>query len=102
MNVDIYIYNQAEVLDFSGPFEVFSTASRIDITDDLFAVFLIGETGSLLTARGGYRIQPNYSFNDHPPLDVLIIAGGVHNGEMSKRPVLDWIAEQARDGTMYG
>jgi len=29
MNIGIYIYNQAEVLDFSGPFEVFATASRI-------------------------------------------------------------------------
>jgi hypothetical protein len=29
VNTGIYIYNQAEVLDFSGPFEVFSTASRV-------------------------------------------------------------------------
>ncbi|MCO7025264.1 DJ-1/PfpI family protein, partial [Vibrio paracholerae] len=29
MNIGIYIYDEAEVLDFSGPFEVFSTAKRL-------------------------------------------------------------------------
>lgn len=96
MNVGIYIYNQAEVLDFSGPFEVFTTASRMALADDLFTVFLVAETGSLVTARGGYLVKANYSFNDHPPLDVLIIPGGVHTAEMSKGLVLDWIAGQAK------
>ena len=33
MNIGIYIYDQAEVLDFSGPFEVFSTASRVCVSE---------------------------------------------------------------------
>ena len=41
MNIGIYIYNQAEVLDFSGPFEVFSTASRFLSQNEKFNVFLI-------------------------------------------------------------
>ena len=49
MNVGIYIYNEVEVLDFAGPFEVFSTAARVKarITPDLpdlFNVFTIGTT----------------------------------------------------------
>jgi transcriptional regulator GlxA family with amidase domain len=53
INVGIYIYDQAEVLDFSGPFEVFATASRIASSSAPFNVFLIGETGEPVTARGG-------------------------------------------------
>lgn len=96
MNVGIYIYNQAEVLDFSGPFEVFSTASRICSTGEPFNVFLVSETGEAVKARGGYSVNPSYGFHNHPVIDVLIVAGGVHTEEISKVRVLDWIAEKAK------
>jgi transcriptional regulator GlxA family with amidase domain len=97
MNIGIYIYDQAEVLDFSGPFEVFATASRIASSEDPFNVFLIGETGKPVTARGGYSVNPKYSFHEHPAVDILIVAGGVHTEEMTKTRVIDWIAKQAMD-----
>jgi len=100
MNIGIYIYNQAEVLDFSGPFEVFATASRICIESDPFNVFLIGETGNTVTARGGYCVNPHYGFHNHPHLDVLIVVGGVHTEEMNKPSVLDWIAKQAQKASL--
>lgn len=100
MNIGIYIYNQAEVLDFSGPFEVFSTASRVCENNNPFDCFLIGETGDTVTARAGYRVIPDYGFHDHPKIDVLVIAGGVHNDEMSKPQVIDWISRQARASTI--
>jgi len=96
MNIGIYIYDHAEVLDFSGPFEVFSTASRVCPEKDLFSVFLIGETGQPVTARAGYRVIPHHGFHDHPSIDVLIAAGGVHNDEMRKITVIDWIVRQAK------
>lgn len=95
MNVGIYIYDQAEVLDFSGPFEVFSTASRVCKNDKPFDVFLISESGGVVTARAGYRVLPHYGFHDHPKIDVLIIAGGVHVSEMDKPQVRDWIHQQS-------
>jgi len=96
MNIGLYIYNRAEVLDFSGPFEVFSTASRVCRDNDPFVVFLIGETGKAVTARAGYRVIPHYGFDDHPLIDVLVVAGGVHDDEMCKMAVIDWIAQQAK------
>lgn len=96
MNVGIYIYDQAEVLDFSGPFEVFSTASRICASGEPFNVFMISETGDVVHARGGYRVHPSYGFHNHPPIDVLIVVGGVHTKEMTKAKVLDWIAKVAK------
>lgn len=53
MNIGIYIYDQAEVLDFSGPFEVFTTASRVSDEDEPFSVFLIAEKDGPVTALGG-------------------------------------------------
>lgn len=94
MNIGIYIYDQAEVLDFSGPFEVFSTAARVNGNGDLFKVFLIGETGATVTARAGYRVIPDYSIANHPALDVLLIAGGVHTGELQKNNVIAWVTQQ--------
>ncbi len=95
-NIGIYIYDQAEVLDFSGPFEVFSTASRVCGSDELFNTFLVSETGETVTARAGYSVNPGYSFFDHPQIDVLIVVGGVHTEEMLKTQVLRWIVKQAK------
>jgi transcriptional regulator GlxA family with amidase domain len=96
MNIGIYIYDHAEVLDFSGPFEVFSTASRVCPTGNPFSVFLIGETGQVVTARSGYRVIPAYGFHDHPSIDVLIVVGGVHTEEMHKSNVIHWISQQGQ------
>lgn len=95
MHIGIYIYDQAEVLDFAGPFEVFCTASRICADGDPFTVFLIGETGHIVTARGGFRVTPAYGFDNHPPIDVLIVPGGVHTAELTKPQVIEWIAKTA-------
>jgi len=100
VNVAIYIYDQAEVLDFSGPFEVFSTASRVCKNGNPFDVFLISESGNAISARDGYRVLPNYGFNDHPMIDVLIVAGGVHSNEMDKSQVIEWIYQQSTNASI--
>ena len=51
MNIGIYIYDQAEVLDFSGPFEVFSVANRL--ANLVWNIWLVAEEESLVEARGG-------------------------------------------------
>lgn len=96
MNVGIYIYDDAEVMDFSGPFEVFSTASRFMKKKEKFNVFLVSEENRVVQARGGFNVLAQHSFSDCPDLDVLIVAGGVHTEEMKKQNVLDWIKEQSK------
>ena len=94
MNVGIYIYDNAEVLDFSGPFEVFSTAARVSKDKDLFRVYLIGETGGTVTARAGFKVIPDYSIHNHPPLDLLVVVGGVQHGELGQQNVMAWLTQQ--------
>lgn len=100
MNIAILIYDQAEVLDFSGPFEVFTTASRLCQAERPFNVFLIGESGQAVTARAGYRVVPNYGFHDHPPVDVLIVPGGVHTEAMRNPRMIRWIAQQEQNALL--
>jgi transcriptional regulator GlxA family with amidase domain len=96
MNVGIYIYNQAEVLDFSGPFEVFSTASRVCEGSEPFNVFLVSQSGETITARAGYKVIPDFGFDNHPEIDVLMVVGGVHADELKKSEVLEWIFLQSK------
>lgn len=96
MNIGIYIYDQVEVLDFSGPFEVFSTSSRINESGAAFSVFLVSETGKTVNARGGFSVNPTFGFHDHPQIDLLIVAGGVHTEEIKKTKVLHWVASTAK------
>ena len=96
MNIGIYIYDQAEVLDFSGPFEVFSTSSRICESGEPFNVFLISETGKTVTAREGFSVNPTFGFHDHPQIDLLMVVGGVHTVEIKKSKVLNWVASTAK------
>jgi transcriptional regulator GlxA family with amidase domain len=49
----------------------------------------------MVTARAGYRVVPHYGFHHHPEMDLFIVVGGVHDEEMKKPHVLDWIAAQS-------
>ena len=100
MNVGIYIYDEAEVLDFAGPFEVFSVASRFLEDSKRFNVFLISEEDKTVIARGGFKVNPNYYFFNCPKIDVLIIAGGVHTEELKKRNVIDWISKTSNNASL--
>jgi transcriptional regulator GlxA family with amidase domain len=97
LNVGIYIYDNAEVLDFSGPFEVFSTASRLSEPKDIFNVFLLAEEGNLVNARGGYKILPHYSITNNPDIDVLIVVGGIHTEELRKPSVINCVCKTAEN-----
>jgi transcriptional regulator GlxA family with amidase domain len=94
--VGIFVFDDVEVLDFAGPFEVFSTASRVKKRMEPnspapFKVFLIARNHHEILARGGLRMIPHYTFDDHEALDVLIIPGGIVAEELTRPDVIDWI-----------
>jgi transcriptional regulator GlxA family with amidase domain len=99
LRVGIYIYDQVEVLDFAGPYEVFSTASRVVARSEPaapapFTPSLLAASRDLVHARAGFGVQPHFTIDEHPPLDILIVPGGVQEPELTKRPVVEWIARQ--------
>lgn len=99
-SVGILLFDEVEVLDFAGPFEVFSVASRVHArtnagAPDLFTVFTIADESRGARARGGLVVSAQYSRHSHPPIDVLIVPGGVVTAELRRPDVIRWIANTA-------
>lgn len=92
-NLAILIYDDVEVLDFCGPFEVFSVASRF--TDPAaFNVFTVAEKDGPILTRGGLRVHPHHRLSDCPRPDLLVVPGGQGSRrEMNNQPLLDWIRQ---------
>ena len=95
--VGILLFNEVEVLDFAGPFEVFSLAEN-DSSDKHFDVITIAEQQAPISARNGLTVIPDYSFDNHPIIDVLVIPGGygAEKIEINNPVVIDWIISQAK------
>ncbi len=69
----IYIFKDAEIVDFAAPHGVFSVARRFDPELD---VFLVADAMRPVQAQAGLTVLPNYSFLDCPDMDALLIPGG--------------------------
>ena len=98
--VGIYIFDEVEVLDFAGPFEVFSVASRAKPrlqagAPKPFEVFTIAEAMRPVRARGGLMVQPGHDITNHPKIDLFIVPGGVVTEELKRDPTIEWIMRTA-------
>lgn len=74
-NVAILIFDNVEVLDFTGPYEVFNDVNRVT-GENYFHVFTVSENGNQISARNGLNINPGFSIKNYPVPDILIIPGG--------------------------
>ena len=70
----IYVFDGAEVVDFTAPFGVFAVAQRMDPELD---VFLVGDTAKPVQATAGLQVTPRYGLDDHPDMDAFLIPGGI-------------------------
>lgn len=99
--VGILIFEEVEVLDFCGPFEVFSVTrlneEKRREEPSPFNVFLVAETKNSIVTAGGMKVIPDYGLNDCPSLDILVVPGGWGTRrEMNNGLLLSWIAERAK------
>lgn len=100
--VGIVLFDEIEVLDFCGPFEVFS-ATRLDEArrreePSPFEVKLIAQNGGQITTSGGMRVSADYSFENSPPLDILCVPGGWGTRRELANPVmLSWLRARAEE-----
>jgi transcriptional regulator GlxA family with amidase domain len=69
----IYVFKDAEVIDYAAPYGVFSVARRFDPELD---VFLIAENLRPVQTQAGLTVIPNYGFRDRPDIDAFLIPGG--------------------------
>jgi len=69
----VYVFKDAEIVDFAAPYGVFSVARRFDPELDSF---LVADALRPVQAQAGFTVVPNYSFADRPAMDAFLIPGG--------------------------
>ena len=95
-NLAILIFPEVEVLDFCGPFEVFSVANRFT-EPAAFQVFTVAERAGPVIACNGLSVNPHFQLDNCPRPDILLIPGGQGTRtEMHNERLIEWIKDQAR------
>ena len=98
--VGILVFPDVEVLDFCGPFEVFSVTR---LSEELrreepspFEVLVIAEKPGTVVTTGGLKVTPDHTIDTCPPLDILVVPGGWGTrAEAKNQRLLAWIKERA-------
>ena len=85
----VYVFKDAEIVDFAAPYGVFSVARRFDPELD---AFLIADSMRPVQTQAGFTVLPNYSFADTPAMDAFLIPGGFGTRqELHNRRLHDYI-----------
>jgi transcriptional regulator GlxA family with amidase domain len=101
MHIGIVLFDDVELLDMAGPYEVFTTAARMHArgaapgAPPLFTVSTLACSAAPVRARAGLRLQPDHTLANHPPLACALVPGGVVDAELHNGPLLAWIQAQA-------
>ncbi len=98
-NVGIFIFDLVEVLDFSGPYEVFSSARltkqstpSIQNRPKAFNVFTFSEKKKYISASGGLKVKSHFILKNCPALDILIVPGGIGTRKLlENKKILNWL-----------
>ena len=102
-NVGILIFDGVEVLDFAGPYEVFSRTrltagsdSRRSEESAPFSVFTVAKTRASIRTTGDLEVVPHFGFAEAPPIDLLLVPGGFGTRALvNDAETLDWIRRVA-------
>ncbi len=107
-SIAIVLFDQVEVLDFAGPFEVFSVTGHRDVGNP-FSVFTVAEKKTI-SAKNNLMILPTHTFDDCPPADIFLVpgGGGFHadgtpfgtRHEMNNPVMLEWIKERSKSASL--
>ena len=89
-NVAIAVYDDVEILDFAGPMEVFTAAGN-----GAFRVFTVAPTHAPVVSMGVLTVRPDYSVEDSPPPDILVLPGGDSRGFSRSAPAMEWARKVA-------
>ncbi|MGE5807114.1 MAG: DJ-1/PfpI family protein [Ignavibacteria bacterium] len=95
MNVAIFIYDKVEILDFSGPGEVFA-ATNLD-NDNAFNVYTVAATKDPVLSQGFVTIIPQYSIDDCPEPDILVLPGGDQRKSSENPELIQWLKDCSKN-----
>ncbi len=102
LTIGIVLFDDVEVLDFAGPFEVFAVAGNV--TEGGFRVVTVAERADAsrpIVARNGLKIVPDYTLQDAPHLDLLVVPGGQGTRrEVANPKLIGWIKRRAAEAQL--
>ena len=89
--IGIVLFEDAEELDWAGPWEVLTAGAK-----DGDRVITVAQSTDVIRSAKGLRVVPDVSFDDCPPLDVILVPGGLGSRVEMKNPaMLEFVAKQA-------
>ena len=91
ISVAVLLFDGAEVIDYSGPWEVFGEAG--------FKVYGVAEKREPIHATFGQKIMPDYTFADSPPADILLVPGGGVSQALENPQLIKWVQRNAQAST---
>ncbi len=95
----ILLFDDAEVLDFCGPFEVFSVASN-QSESPFFDVMTVAEK-TPISARNGLSVNPDHTLASCPKPDILLVPGGIGTRrELHNAQLVEWIRDMADEAEL--
>ncbi len=100
LQISILVFDEVEALDLGGPYEVFTTASRMQQrlqpgAPTPFAVQCVARSMDPVRARAGLRVLPDADFATASAPDVLIVPGGVVDAAAACAETRAWVAQAA-------
>ena len=99
-NLAILIFDDVEVLDFAGPFEVFAVTSKLNNYEP-FNVFLVAEEQRTFKAVNGLQVVADYKISNCPNSDILVLPGGVGTrNQMNNQQIITWIQQIYRQAEL--
>ena len=87
--VSILLFDRVEIIDFAGPWEVFGGAG--------YKVFSVAEKTDPVNAVYGQRVVADYTFENSPRADVLLVPGGGVGGAVNNPKLVKWVQDNAKD-----
>lgn len=111
-HVGILLFDDVDALDFTGPYEVFNLTTykdsdvnklflnQLEKKDKPFIVNTISENGESIKVHNGLIVQPDFSFQNAPNFDVIVVPGGPYRAIKSistNKKVISWIANHKED-----
>jgi transcriptional regulator GlxA family with amidase domain len=97
-NVAILLYDGVEVLDFTGPAEVFQSASEFGANgqEKAFNLYTVSRKKSPILSQGFLRVIPDFSVEDSPKPDILILPGGSSGVVTRDAEWIEWVKTAGR------
>lgn len=98
----LLMFDEVELLDFAGPYEVFTTANRMAARREAsggppFELLTASPDGGAVKARAGLRLEPDAALHQVAACDVLLVPGGVVDGLLRDAPLLARLRRLAGD-----